>query len=168
MMVMGTKTQIAPKLGWLGGLGSKVRHSFDRFVVRAPKITLLSTKTASNNTSTSSPVAQHPQICVRGFSLLTSIEPFAASSCATARDQLTNDNKRLLRRNHPLQPIAEEEESVKILVRAATLVLRLAVQPQDGQSTQESTRRDSRRLRESKLRRHRAAFLKKVVEDLRG
>ena len=181
---MGTKTQSALILDWLDDVGSKVRHSFDRFVVRAPKITLLSTKTVGNSTSNSTSVAQHPQISARGSSLALSVEPSASSSCATARDQLTNDNKRLLRRNHSLQPIAEEEESIRVLVRAATLALRRVVQPPDGLSKQESTRSDSRRLRESKLRRHRAAFLKKdlaqaaflkkdldlrkEVEDLRG
>ena len=162
---MGTKSQISPMLHWLDDLGSKVRNSFDSFVVRAPKITLLSTKTVSNNSSTSTSVAQHPQISVRGSSLALSVDQSAPSSCATARDQLTNDNKRLLRRNHSLHPIAEEEESVKILARAATLALRLAVQQQDGQPTLESTRRDSRRLRASKLRRHQAAFLKKDLEQ---
>jgi len=141
---------------WLDELGSRVRNSFDSFVVRAPKITLLSTKTVSNNTTS---VAQHP---VRGSSPAISVEP-------TARDQLTTDNTRRLRRHHSLQPIAEEEESVRISVRAATLALRIAVQPQDGQSPQESTSRDSRRLRETKLRRHQAAFLRKDVEqDFRG
>ena len=149
----------------LDDLGSKVRNSFDSFVVRAPKITLLSTKTVGNNTSTSTSVAQHPQISVRGSSLALSVEPSAPSSCATARDQLTNDNKRLLRRKHSLRPIDEEEESVRILVRATTLALRRVVQQQGGQSSQGSTRRDSRRLRESKFRRHQAAFLEKDLEQ---
>jgi len=164
-------------LDWLHGLGSRVHNSFDSIVVRAPKITLLSTKTVSNNTSTSTSVAQQPQISVRGSSPAISVEPFAPSSRATARDQLTNKRllrlkKRLLCRSHSLQPIDEDEESLNMLVRAATLALRLAVQPQDGQSTQdgltahsESPSRDSRRLCESQLRRHQAAFLKKDVEQ---
>ena len=150
-MVMDTKTQRVRC--WLGDLGSQVRNSFDSFVVRVPKIELLSTKTARS-------------ISVAGSSPAMSFEPSAQSSCATARDQRTNDNTRLLRRNHTLPnlpPIAEEEESGKTAVREAILALRLAVNNVDQASTQEPNgqlqRRDSRKLRESKLRRHQDAFL---------
>ena len=171
--VMGMDTTTQRARCWLDDLGSQVRNSFDSFVIRAPKIALLSTKTVCNNT-----------IPVAGSSPATTSEPSAPSSCATARDQLTNDNKRLRRRSISLQnlppitgsyslaPIAEEEESVKIAVREAILALRLAVndvdQPQEGESPPESScqrlsRSDySRKLRESKLRRHQDACLKAV------
>jgi hypothetical protein len=116
---------------------------------------------------------------VAGSSLAISFDHSAPSSTATAPDQLTNENKRLLNRIHSLPnlpPIAEEEESGKIAVRAAVLALRLAVnnvdQLQNGESTQESDgqrpSRNSRKLRESKLRRHQDAFLKKAVEQAPG
>jgi len=159
-MVMDTQTQRAQC--WLDDLGSQVRNSFDSFVVRAPKIALLSTKTASNNT-----------ISVAGSSMAIFFKKSAPSSCSTAQDQLTNDNKHQLTNDnkhrprrihslHPLPPISEEEESDRIAVRAAVLALRLAVncvdQLQNGESTQGSSgqrlSRDSRKLRESKLRRH--------------
>ena len=74
-MVMGTKTQISPMLDWLDDLGSKVRNSFDSFVVRAPKFTLLSTKIVSDDTSTSTPEARF--LSERGSLLATSFEPSA-------------------------------------------------------------------------------------------
>ena len=104
-----------PMWDWLDGLGSKVRNALDR----APQNTLLSTKTVSKCTSTSTPATQDPQTFVRGSSLAISFEPSAPSSCATARDQPINDNARRFRSLPPLLPIAEEENSVKIPVRAA-------------------------------------------------
>ncbi|KAJ1471923.1 hypothetical protein T484DRAFT_1842369 [Baffinella frigidus] len=97
-MVMDSKTQC-----FLDDLGSQVPNAFFSFVVRAPKITLLSTKTVSNNASTSAPAARLPQISVRGSSPAISFEPSTPSySCSTARDQLTNDNTRRLPPLHPL------------------------------------------------------------------
>ncbi|KAJ1469467.1 hypothetical protein T484DRAFT_1982252 [Baffinella frigidus] len=123
---------------WLGSVGTKVTDAFDGFVVRAPKITLLSTKTVSDNTSTTAPAARHPQIPMRASSLPISFEPSAPSSSATARDQLTNDNTRRLSPPPPttarraslpaiLPRIAEEKDSGNIPVRAAIRALRRAV-----------------------------------------
>ncbi|KAJ1478018.1 hypothetical protein T484DRAFT_1749770 [Baffinella frigidus] len=109
---------------WLDSVGTKVIDALDSFVVRAPKITLLSTKTVSDNTKTSAPAARHPQIPMRACSLPISFEPSAPSSSATARDQLTNGNTRRL---PPPPLIAKEKDSGKIQVRAAILALRRAV-----------------------------------------
>jgi len=98
----------------MNDLGSKVRNAFGR----APKITLLSTKTVSEYTSTSTPATQDPQTFVRGSSLAISFESSAPSSCATARDQCTNKNKSRFFSLPPLLPIAEKEDSVKIPVSA--------------------------------------------------
>ncbi|KAJ1471917.1 hypothetical protein T484DRAFT_1842361 [Baffinella frigidus] len=134
VMTRGTKTQSAPMWGWLDQLGSQVRNSYDSFVVRAPKTTLLSTKTVSANASTSTPATHLPHISVPRSSLAISFELSAPTcSCATARDQLTNDSTRRL---IPLHPIAAEEDSGKIPVRAATVALRRAVR---FEPTQEST-----------------------------
>jgi hypothetical protein len=175
VMVMDTQTQNAPMSNWLDSMASQVRNAFDSFVVRAPKITLLSTKTVSNNASTSMPAAQLPPISVRGSSLATGDlfvrRPTAPYSSATALDQLTNNTKRRLLPVHPLPPIAEEEDSGKIPVRAAILALRCAVsyvnQPKTWESTQEPTGQgDPRRLlrasellRESLLRRDQDAAI---------
>ncbi|KAJ1471918.1 hypothetical protein T484DRAFT_2025909 [Baffinella frigidus] len=142
MMFMDTKTE-----SWLDQLGSQVPNAYDSFVVRAPKTTLLSTKTVRANASTSTPAAHLPHICVRRSSPAS-----APSSCATARDQLTNDNTRRL---IPLHPIAAEEDSGKIPVRAATVALRRAVhfEPTHESTGQRLSSRESRRLRESRLRR---------------
>ena len=86
-MGMDTKTQRAPM--W-------IRNAYDSFVVRAPKITVLSTKTVRTNTSTSPPSVQRPQTYVGGSSPAISSEPSAPSSYATTLDQLTNDYKHRL------------------------------------------------------------------------
>jgi hypothetical protein len=161
MVAEDTTTQSAPAWDWLDDLGSKVRNGYNSFVVRAPKISLLSTKTVSKNTSTSTPAAQHPQIPVGGSPLASSFEPSTPSSCATARDHLISDNQRRLLSFRPLPPITEEDDRGKILVRAVTLALRRAVsdvdQPQTrlGRDYQPQTRssRDLRQIRESGLRR---------------
>ena len=176
MVKEDTKTQSVRMWCCLDDLGSQVRNAFDSFVVRAPKITLLATKTVRESSSTYTPSAQDPHISVGGSSLAISSEPSAPCSCATARDQLTNDNKRRLLSLHPLPPIAEEEDPAKIPVRAVILALRRAVslveQPQNRESTQETPgqrlRHDSRRLRESRFRRNQDAFLKKAVEQAPG
>ncbi|KAJ1473313.1 hypothetical protein T484DRAFT_1973290, partial [Baffinella frigidus] len=133
-----TQTQRAPMRDWLDSVETQAIDGFDSFVVRAPKITLLSTQTVSDNTSTSTPAARHPQIRMRASSLPNSFEPSAPSSSATARDQLTNDNTRRLPPPLPttarrgslqaiLPGIAEKKDSGKIPVRAAILSLRRAV-----------------------------------------
>ena len=128
--------------GWLDDFGSKVRNAFER----AARITLLSTKTVSKCTSTSTPATKdphryasssypdakngarsHPKTFVRACSLAISFEPLAHSSYATARDQPINNNKRRFPSLPPLLPIAEKEDSVKIPVGAATVARRLAI-----------------------------------------
>ena len=107
VMVMGTNTQNDPTWDWLDSpaWSSKVPNAFTSFVVRAPKITLLSTQTVSNNVRTSTPAAKHRQI-----------SPGVSRRCVR-RDQFTNDKKRRLLLLRTLSPIAEE--SSKIAVRAA-------------------------------------------------
>ena len=100
--------------GWLDELGPKVRNALDR----APKITLLSTKTVRKCTSTSTPATQDPQTFVRGSPPAISFKPSVPSSCATAQDQPINDNKRRCLSLPPFLPIAEKEDSVKISVSA--------------------------------------------------
>ncbi|KAJ1469175.1 hypothetical protein T484DRAFT_3628676 [Baffinella frigidus] len=133
----------------LHSVGTKVTDAFDSFMVRAPKITLLSTKTVSDNTSTSTPAARHPQSPMRASSLPISFEPSAPSSSATARDQLTNDNTRRL--SPPPPPtarrgsLAEVKDSGKIPVRAAIRALRRAVAYADQlQSERKVLERDTR------------------------
>ena len=113
VMVMDTHTHNDPTWDWLDSpaWASKVPNSFTSFVVRAPKTTLLSTKTVStvsavsNNARTSTPAAQHPQISSGVFRR------------RVRRDQLANGNKRRLLPLRPLSPIAEE--SSKTPARAA-------------------------------------------------
>ncbi|KAJ1470177.1 hypothetical protein T484DRAFT_1980649 [Baffinella frigidus] len=129
-MVKDTQTQSTPMRDWLDSVGTKVTDAFDSFVIRASKITLLSTKTVSDNTSTSTPAARHPQSPVRVSSLPISFEPSAPSSSATARDQLTNGSTRRLLRPPLIArrgSIAEEKDSGKIPVRKAIRALRRAV-----------------------------------------
>jgi len=61
--VMGirTNTQRA-EWDWLDDLGPQAPNSYDSFVVRAPKLTLRSTKTVRKSTSTCTLAAQHPQV----------------------------------------------------------------------------------------------------------
>ena len=122
VMVMDTKTLRVPMHACLA---SQIPNSYDSFVVRAPKITLLSTKTASNNAHTSTPVTQHPQI-----------------SCRDRHEMLTNGNK----------PRDSWEEAIdcgdckdcKALRRVPTTA---AYPPQPRESTQDSTGQDgSQRL----------------------
>ncbi|KAJ1469468.1 hypothetical protein T484DRAFT_1982266 [Baffinella frigidus] len=152
---MDTQTQSAPMRDSLHSVGTKVTDAFDSFVVCAPKITLLSTKTVSDNTSTSTPAARHPQIPMRASSLPICVEPSAPSSSATARDQLTNDSTRRLPLPHTtarraslpaiLPRIAEEKDSGKIPVRAAIRALRRAVAYADQlQSERKVRERDTR------------------------
>ncbi|KAJ1471922.1 hypothetical protein T484DRAFT_1842367 [Baffinella frigidus] len=109
-MFMDTKTE-----SWLDQLGSQVPNAYDSFVVRAPKTTLLSTKTVSANASTSTPAAQQEEISPDVFRR------------RVRRDLLTNDNTSRLLPLHPLPspvtpslpPIAEEEDAGKIPARAA-------------------------------------------------
>ena len=164
VMVMEIRMQNAPAWDWLDSLGSKVRNAFDSFVVRAPKITLLAAKTVRETTSTSTPAAHRPQISVRESSPPMSCEPSAPSSCATARDQLTNDNQRRRLSFRPLPPITEEDATAKIQIREAIVALRLAVSDVDQlrKSTTESTNRrrsihDLRGVREVRLGRVRDA-----------
>ena len=181
----------------LDDLGSQVRNAFDSFVVRAPKITLLASKTARRSSSTYTPAAH---ISAGGSSLAISSEPSAPSSSATARDQLTKDNTRRLRSLHPLPPIAEEEDPAKIPVRAVILALRRAVSlveraqnmrggwgvdgyrssapwADDGFRARGADpepisltirRRDSRSFRESRFNLHKDAFLTNAVEQAPG
>ena len=160
---MHVQTQLhgARMRGWLDSLGLRVRNAFNSFVVPAPKITLLSTKTI-NSTSISTPAALHLEISVGGSPLVISDEPSAPSSCVTARDMLTHGNKRRRLFFQPLPPIAEEEDSVKIPVCAAIVALRLAISLIDEQGEQEiwefsgvhwpPTSSFLRRLRESQFR----------------
>ena len=161
-MVMETKTQNAPAWDWIDSVGSKVRNAYDSFVVRAPKVTLLSTKTVRKNTSTSKPAAHTSQISVRESSPPMSFEPSAPSSCATARDQLTrdqltNNNQRRLLSFRPLSPITEEDDPRKIQIRAAIVALRRAVSDMDQPQTRPG--RDLRQIRESRLRRDQDAAI---------
>ena len=130
---MPTKTQSACGRDSPDSLGSQVRNSFDSFVVRASKITMLSTKTVSNNTRTS--------LSERASSLPIYFEPSAPAPCAIAQNQLTSDNKR---RTPPPPPKG------KIRVKETILALRRAVayvdQLQSEQAPQEATREGSSRL----------------------
>lgn len=100
--------------GW-DWLASHAMSTYDCFVVRAPKIALLSTKNDRNNTSNlHTPMSR------------------------TSRDQLTNDTKRHffpLSRPAPRSHGPTEGDSGKIPVQAAILALRRAVacadQPQN-------------------------------------
>ncbi|KAJ1472686.1 hypothetical protein T484DRAFT_1839343 [Baffinella frigidus] len=144
-MVIDTQTQSVPMRDSLHSVENKVADTFDSFVVRAPKITLLSTKTVSDNTSTSTPAARHPQIPMRASSLPICFEPSAPSSSETARDQLTNDNTRRLPPTAMRGSLAEEKDSGKIPVRAAILALRRAVAFADQlQSERKVLARDAR------------------------
>jgi len=168
MVMEDTSTQSAPTRDWLDDLGSKVRNTYGSFVVRAPKIALLSTKTDRKNTSTCTLAAQHPHISVGGSPLAT--EP---SAPATARDHLPNDNQRRLLSFRPLPSITEEDDPDKIPVREAILALRRAVsdvdQPQKkeneltrlGNDYQPQTRlgRNLRQIREARLRRDQDAAI---------
>ena len=156
-MVMETKTQNAPAWDWIDSVGSKVRNAYDSFVVRAPKIALLSTKTVKKNTITSKPAAQTSQISARESLPPMSFEPSAPSSCATARDQLTNDNQRRLLSFRPLPTIAEEDDPRKIQIREAIVALRRAVSDVDQPQTRLG--RDLRQIRESRLRRDQDAAI---------
>ncbi|KAJ1469174.1 hypothetical protein T484DRAFT_1754628 [Baffinella frigidus] len=118
-MVVDTQTRSTPMRDWLDSVGTKVVNAFDSFVVRAPKITLLSR-------------AWHPQSPMRASSLPISFEPSSPPSSATARDQLINGSTRRLL--PPLPPpitrigsLAGGKDSGKIPVRAAILALRRAV-----------------------------------------
>ena len=174
MVVEGTQRQGTPAWDWLDGLGSKVRDAYDSFVIRAPKITLRSSTTVRRNTNTTRLATQHPHLSVGGSSPAISFESSTPSSCATARDHLTNDSKRRLVSRHP-PPIAEEEEEDKIAVRAAILALRLAVscagQLESGEPTQESAGRrlsiHDEKIRESRLRREQVAALALLHPHLR-
>ncbi|KAJ1469178.1 hypothetical protein T484DRAFT_1919563 [Baffinella frigidus] len=130
-MVKSTRTQSAPMRDSLHSVGTKLTDAFDSFVIRAPKITLLSAKTFSDNTSTSTPAALDLQIPMRASSLPICVEPSVPSSSATARDQLTNGNTRRLPPPPPPTArrgsLAEEKDSGKIPVRAAIRALRRAV-----------------------------------------
>ena len=122
---MPTKTQSACGRDSPDSLASQVKNSFDSFIVRASKITMLSTKTVSTNT----------RICLaeRASSLPIYFEPSAPSPCATAENQLTIDRRRIL---HP-------HPQGKIRVKETILALRRAVayvdQLQSEQAPQEAT-----------------------------
>ncbi|KAJ1492790.1 hypothetical protein T484DRAFT_1770440, partial [Baffinella frigidus] len=122
-------------------LGTQVRKNFDSFVVRASKITLLSTKTVSNDRA-SWPLSRSPPSLI--------FEPSAPSSY-TRREQLTK--RRLL--SPPPFPSPRSHgptaASGKIPVKEAILALRRAVafvdQLQIEQATQEQIfRATSQRL----------------------
>ena len=157
MVMEDTPTQSAPTWDWLDDLGSKVRNAYDSFVVRAPKIALLSTKIVKKNTSTPTPAAQHPQISMEGSPLAISPEPSAPSSRATVRDQLTNDSQRRLLSFRTLPPVSEEEEWGKIPVREAILALRRAVSDMDQPQTRLG--RDLQKIREARLKRDQDAAI---------
>ena len=156
-MVMETKTQNAPAWDWIDSVGSKVRNAYDSFVVRAPKITLHSIETDKKITTTSKPAAQSTQIYARESSTPMSFEPSAPSSCATARDQLTSDNRRRLLSFRPLPPITEEDDQRKIQIRAAIVALRRAVSDMDQPQTRPG--RDFGQIRESRLMRDQDAAI---------
>ena len=89
---MDTKTQssLDSKDDWLDSLGSQIPNNFNSFVVRAPKITLLATKTVSNNASTSTPAAQQPQISPDVFSRRVSNNA-STSTPAAQQPQISTD-----------------------------------------------------------------------------
>ena len=103
-MGMDANTQNDPPWDWLvsPAWASKVPNAFTSFVVRPPKITLLSTKTVSNNARTSTPAAQHPPISPGVFRR------------RIRRDQLTNDKMCRLLPFRPLPPIAEESSKMRV------------------------------------------------------
>ncbi|KAJ1466561.1 hypothetical protein T484DRAFT_1861316 [Baffinella frigidus] len=151
-MVKNTRTQSAPMLrDWLDSVGTKVADKFDSFVVRAPKILLFSTKTVSDNTSTSTPAARRPETPMRASSLPISLEASTPSSSATARDQLTNGNTRRLLSPPPIarrRSQAEEKDSGKIPVRAAILAMRRAVAYADQLQSERKVRETDTREEE--------------------
>ena len=99
-MVIRTDSPRAER-DWLDDLGPQAPNAFDSFVVRAPKITRLSTKTINKKEITSTPSTMFPQILPDVFK---------------RRGQHTSDNERRL---PPLPLIAKEQESGKTPVRAA-------------------------------------------------
>ena len=70
VMIMETTTRSWPESedDWLDSLESQIPNDYNSFVVRAPKITLLTTKTVSTNASTSTPAALQAQISPDVFS----------------------------------------------------------------------------------------------------
>ena len=142
-MVIRTNMQRAEWDG-LDDLALQAPNAFDSFVVRAPKITLLSTKTVTKEESTSTPTPQFPQ---------------TPPDVLRRRGQHTNDSKRRLL---PHSSIANVEESSKIPVRIAIvscdcndcMALRRAVSYVDPPPPQESVH-----LRESRLCRDKAAVI---------